>query len=95
MRDAPGDLFSDSELKRKRPLSLDEESLIGLEPDFTWWRGGECLWVGDAKYKNLEGPGARKPSDLYQMLAYATALDLPGGTLIYAKGEADSAKLQG
>ena len=89
LRDAPGDLFSESELKRKRPLSLDEESIIGLEPDLTWWRGGECLWVGDAKYKNLEGPGARKPADLYQMLAYATALDLPGGTLIYAKGEAE------
>ena len=89
LRDAPGDLFSESELRRKHPLSLDEESIIGLEPDLTWWRGGECLWVGDAKYKNLEGPGARKPADLYQMLAYATALDLPGGTLIYAKYEAD------
>ena len=88
MRDAPGDLFSDSELKKKRPLSLDEESIIGLEPDLTWWRGRQCLWVGDAKYKNLTGrsvPGA----DLYQMLAYTTALNLPGGTLIYAKDEAD------
>ena len=26
-------------------------------------------------------------ADLYQLLAYATALDLPGGLLIYAKGE--------
>ena len=27
--------------------------------------------------------------DLYQLLAYVTALDLSGGMLIYAKGEAD------
>ena len=26
-------------------------------------------------------------ADLYQLLAYATALDLPGGLLIYAQGE--------
>ena len=26
-------------------------------------------------------------ADLYQMLAYATALDLPGGLLIYAEGD--------
>ena len=28
-------------------------------------------------------------SDIYQMLAYVTALDLPGGMLVYAKGEAE------
>ena len=28
-------------------------------------------------------------ADLYQLLAYVTALDLPGGMLIYAEGEAD------
>ena len=31
----------------------------------------------------------RDSADLYQLLAYATALDLPGGLLIYAAGEAD------
>ncbi len=30
-------------------------------------------------------------ADLYQLLAYVTALDLPGGMLIYAQGEADEA----
>ena len=29
--------------------------------------------------------------DLYQLLAYATALDLPGGLLIYAQGEEEPA----
>ena len=28
-------------------------------------------------------------ANLYQLLAYTTALDLPGGMLIYAKGEAE------
>ena len=27
-------------------------------------------------------------ADLYQLLAYTTALNLPGGLLVYAKGEA-------
>ena len=50
--------------------------------------------MGDAKYKNLTDrpvPGA----DLYQLLAYATALDLPGGLLVYAQGEADTASYLG
>ena len=40
------------------------------------------------KYKNVTGKNV--PSeDLYQLLAYVTALDLPGGLLVYAQGEAD------
>ena len=46
------------------------------------------MFVGDAKYKRISDE--RVPNaDLYQLLAYATALNLPGGLLIYAKGEAD------
>ena len=61
---------------------------IRLKPDLSWWDGSRCTFVGDAKYKHIEGnvPNA----DLYQLLAYATALDLPGGLLIYAKGERQS-----
>ena len=69
--------------------SLDEGGEVRLRPDLTWWDGTSCVFVGDAKYKNLTGE--RVPnSDLYQMLAYATALDLPGGLLVYAQGEADT-----
>ena len=32
-----------------------------------------------------------RPADLYQLLAYTTALDLPGGLLIYAQGEPEPA----
>ena len=49
--------------------------------------------MGDAKYKNLTSH--RVPnSDLYQMLSYATALDLPGGLLVYALGEVDDASYE-
>ena len=54
-------------------------------------RGGRtaiALFVGDAKYKNLTDRSTPN-ADLYQLLAYATALDLPGGTLIYAQDKAE------
>ena len=62
-----------------------------LRPDLVWWDGSRCVFVGDVKYKRIDDERVRN-SDLYQMLAYVTALDLPGGLLIYAKGEAEAAK---
>jgi len=69
--------------------SLDEGGSVNLIPDLTWRHGASVVFVGDAKYKNLAGglPNA----DIYQLLAYVTAADLPGGLLIYAKGEAEPA----
>ena len=73
-----------------RDITLDETGTVRLRPDLSWWDGPTCTFVGDAKYKNLTN--ARVPNaDLYQLLAYATALDLPGGLLVYAQGEADAA----
>ena len=73
-----------------RGVTLDEEEAVGLRPDLSWWDGPDCTFVGDAKYKNLTGSSVPSP-DLYQLLAYATALGLPGGLLVYAQGEADVA----
>ena len=73
-----------------RGITLDEEKGIRLRPDLSWWNGAICTFVGDAKYKNLTNSPVPNP-DLYQLLAYATALNLPGGLLIYAQGEADTA----
>ena len=66
---------------------------VHLRPDLTWWDGGVCNFVGDAKYKRITDSYVPN-ADLYQLLAYVTALDLPGGLLIYAKGEADTATYQ-
>ncbi len=73
-----------------RGVTLDEEEAVGLRPDLSWWDGPDCTFVGDAKYKNLTGSSVPS-ADLYQLLAYTTALDLPGGLLVYAQGEADAA----
>ena len=66
--------------------SLDAKNRIGLRPDLTWWDGRSCLFVGDAKYKKLTDKTVPN-ADLYQLLAYVTALDLPGGLLVYAQGQ--------
>ena len=72
--------------KERTIPSLDEGGRVHLKPDLVWRDGSHCVFVGDAKYKNLTSE--RIPNaDLYQLLAYATALNLPGGLLIYAKGE--------
>ena len=73
---------SDSRLP---PIHLDTANRIRLKPDLSWWDGPTCTFVGDAKYKRVKH--AHVPNaDLYQLLAYTTALDLPGGLLIYAEG---------
>lgn len=68
--------------------SLDDGGRIHLRPDLTWWDGRSCVFVGDAKYKRITHANVPN-ADLYQLLAYATALELPGGLLIYAEGEAE------
>ncbi len=77
---------SDSRLTGDRRIYLDDEGRVNLEPDLTWWQDGQCLFVGDAKYKAIKDKSVPN-ADLYQLLAYITALRLPSGMLIYAKGE--------
>ncbi len=55
-----------------------------MKPDITWWRGGACQAVIDAKYKALADPSLPH-ADAYQMLAYCTAFGLDRGYLVYAK----------
>ena len=70
-------------------IHLDEANRARLKPDLSWWDGSACTFVGDAKYKRVKHE--RVPNaDLYQLLAYTTALDLPGGLLIYAEGKTDN-----
>ena len=67
-----------------------ERGKVRLRPDLVWRDGSRCVFVGDAKYKRVDDDHVPN-ADLYQLLAYVTALDLPGGILIYAKGEAEVA----
>ncbi len=69
----------------RRRLYLDSEGRVSLEPDISWWEGESCAFVGDVKYKTLPGSGVIH-SDLYQLLSYVIACDLPGGLLVYGSG---------
>ncbi|WP_338894751.1 restriction endonuclease [Streptomyces sp. TG1A-60] len=67
---------------------LDEAAAIRMKPDFVLYGpGGTPCAVVDAKYK-AEKQGGYPDADLYQMLAYCTALGLREGHLVYAKGNA-------
>ena len=76
--------------REKNIDTLDVDGKIHLRPDLTWWHGRDCQFVGDAKYKGIENESVPN-ADLYQLLAYVTALNLPGGLLIYAQGKAETA----
>ncbi len=70
---------------------LDERGRVELTPDFVVHTGdGTPVGVADTKYK-AEKPSGYPNADLYQMLAYCTALNLPEGHLVYASGEAPHA----
>jgi 5-methylcytosine-specific restriction enzyme subunit McrC len=71
-------------------IHLDVASRVVLKPDLSWWEEGECVFVGDVKYKRISVQGIKHP-DLYQLLAYTIAADLPAGLLVYAAGELESA----
>lgn len=73
-----------------KSLYLDTGRAIKLEPDLSWWDGGRCRFVGDAKYKRVNVAGILN-ADIYQMLAYTVATGLDAGLLVYAAGEGDPA----
>ncbi|MEU1803020.1 restriction endonuclease [Streptomyces sp. NPDC019937] len=69
-------------------VHLDEDDSVRMRPDLVWYGDrGRPNAVADAKYK-AEKVSGYPDADLYQMLAYCTALGLSEGHLIYAKGNA-------
>ena len=68
--------------------SLDKRGRVHLRPDLAWREGSTYSFVGDAKYKRIVNDQVPN-ADLYQLLAYVTALNLPGGMLIYAESETE------
>lgn len=67
------------------PNYLDEASEVKMRPDLVWYITRHPAAVIDAKYKP-EKPWGFPDADLYQLLAYTTALLLDQGHLVYAKG---------
>lgn len=72
---------------RQPTRHLDVAGRITLKPDLVWQRRGRAAAVVDAKYK-AEQPAGHPNADIYQLLAYCTALGLPRGHLVYAAGAA-------
>ena len=65
--------------------TLDIGGSVDMRPDLVWYRHGAPIAVIDAKYK-AEKIAGYPNADLYQLLAYCTALGLHTGHLVYAKG---------
>jgi 5-methylcytosine-specific restriction enzyme subunit McrC len=72
------------------PHQFDEAGRVRVLPDIVWKIGGTAVAVADAKYK-AEKQAGYPNADLYQLLAYCTALGLRCGHLIYAKGTEEPA----
>ncbi len=75
----------DGRVSAQDPQTFDLGGTVKMNPDLVWYRGSTALAVIDAKYK-AEKVAGYPNADLYQMLAYCTALGLPVGHLVYAKG---------
>lgn len=72
------------EVRSQWVSKLDEAGRVPIRPDVAWLVGGKLRAVVDAKHKTLSASGPPN-EDVYQMLAYCTALGLERGYLVYAK----------
>ncbi|WP_020519496.1 McrC family protein [Catelliglobosispora koreensis] len=73
-------------------VNLDESGHVPMKPDIVHLISSIPVAVFDAKYK-LEDPKSGYPNaDVYQMLAYCTALQLNCGWLVYAHGTGSTAR---
>ncbi|GAA2530942.1 McrC family protein [Pilimelia columellifera] len=70
---------------------LDAARRVPLRPDLVWWVDDRPAAVIDAKYKAVGAAYGEdvRHADLYQMLAYCTALNLRRGHLVYANEPGD------
>jgi 5-methylcytosine-specific restriction enzyme subunit McrC len=82
----------DGRVRPQDPQTLDMTDTVRMAPDLVWYRGAKPAAVIDAKYK-VEKLAGYPNADLYQMLAYCTALRLPVGHLVYAKGNGTERQL--
>jgi len=68
------------------PEHLGAGRKVPMYPDLELWAGDDLVYVADVKYK-LTGSGLARNADYYQILAYATALGLSEGLLIYCQAD--------
>lgn len=71
---------------------LDAGRRVPIRPDIVHSAGHRPVLVMDAKYKLGSGVDGYPTSDVYQMLAYCTALRLGRGYLVYAGSRAADAR---
>ena len=67
-------------------VALSVKPSVPMKPDLLFKVRGKDRLVGDVKYK-LTSTGISRNADYYQLLAYATALRLPRGVLIYCQAD--------
>jgi 5-methylcytosine-specific restriction enzyme subunit McrC len=72
-------------VQSQRTGHLDTAEQVRIRPDLVFERRpGETAYVADTKYK-LTSDGLGRQADYYQILAYASALNVPEGLLIYCQ----------
>ena len=77
-----------SSAQQTRPLGHGRAARI--RPDLTFEQPtGKAVYVADTKYK-ITADGYARDADYYQILAYARALDVPAGMLIYCQRNGDA-----
>ena len=64
------------------PVHLDEQKKVHMRPDLVIRDRGVSRLVADCKYKRLE-PDEFRHHDVYQVLAYCTAMNVEQGMLLY------------
>jgi 5-methylcytosine-specific restriction enzyme subunit McrC len=76
------------EVAGQRQRWLDSgHRVVPIIPDLTFQRGGRPVFVGDTKYKLLRDEQRGQNPDYYQLLAYATALNVDEGVLVYCHAD--------
>ena len=76
------------------PDHLDDHRTISIRPDVVHVVAGRPVAVLDAKYKLEDASSGYPNADIYQMLAYCTALSLSRGWLVYAHGDTRQDRLR-
>jgi 5-methylcytosine-specific restriction enzyme subunit McrC len=74
------------------PAKLDTAGAIRMKPDVVHVVDRTPRIIADAKYKLADAAGRYPNADHYQMLAYATALQLDTAWLVYASGRGPAAQ---